>query len=103
LPWNPSRIEQRNGRIDRKLQPQPIVHCRYFFYHQRPEDRVLRALVKKTGTIRKELGALSRVLEDRTASMLTSGIRRKDVDRQESTIQGITDDAAMATVRDELE
>ena len=55
LPWNPSRIEQRNGRIDRKLQPQPNVYCRYFFYHQRPEDRVLRALVKKTDTIRKEL------------------------------------------------
>ncbi|GAA0589324.1 DISARM system SNF2-like helicase DrmD [Caenispirillum bisanense] len=23
LPWNPSRLEQRNGRIDRKLQPSP--------------------------------------------------------------------------------
>ena len=23
LPWNPGRIEQRNGRIDRKLQPAP--------------------------------------------------------------------------------
>ncbi|NCC33705.1 MAG: helicase, partial [Chloroflexia bacterium] len=23
LPWNPGRIEQRNGRIDRKLQPKP--------------------------------------------------------------------------------
>jgi hypothetical protein len=23
LPWNPGRIEQRNGRIDRKLQPRP--------------------------------------------------------------------------------
>jgi hypothetical protein len=26
LPWNPSRLEQRNGRIDRKLQP-PIVEA----------------------------------------------------------------------------
>ncbi|HEX9733056.1 MAG TPA: DISARM system SNF2-like helicase DrmD, partial [Thermoanaerobaculia bacterium] len=25
LPWNPGRIEQRNGRIDRKLQPAPEV------------------------------------------------------------------------------
>jgi SNF2 family DNA or RNA helicase len=23
VPWNPSRMEQRNGRIDRKLQPSP--------------------------------------------------------------------------------
>ena len=33
LPWNPSRLEQRNGRIDRKLQPAPEVFCRYFRYH----------------------------------------------------------------------
>ena len=32
VPWNPSRMEQRNGRIDRKLQPNPVVYCRYFFY-----------------------------------------------------------------------
>src|SRR5262249_3570979 len=63
LPWNPSRLEQRNGRIDRKLQPQPVVYCRYFFYRQRPEDRVLRALVRKTETIREELGALAQVLD----------------------------------------
>ena len=73
LPWNPSRIEQRNGRIDRKLQPKGVVYCRYFFYHQRPEDRVLRALVKKTDTIRSELGALSRVLEERTSLLLEGG------------------------------
>jgi superfamily II DNA/RNA helicase len=103
LPWNPSRIEQRNGRIDRKLQPQPVVYCRYFFYHQRPEDRVLRALVKKTETIRAELGALSRVLEQRTASLLEGGIRRKDVERQEGAIRAIADDAASATAKDELE
>lgn len=27
---NPARLEQRNGRIDRKLQPPPTVWCRYF-------------------------------------------------------------------------
>lgn len=28
LPWNPSRLEQRNGRIDRKLQPSKTVRRR---------------------------------------------------------------------------
>ena len=37
-----------------------IVYCRYFFYQQRPEDRVLAALVRKTKTIREELGAWPR-------------------------------------------
>ena len=54
LPWNPSRLEQRNGRIDRKLQPSPQVFCRYFRYAQRPEDIVLEALVRKGETIRTQ-------------------------------------------------
>jgi superfamily II DNA or RNA helicase len=62
LPWNPGRIEQRNGRIDRKLQPAPEVHCHYFVLPQRVEDRVLEVLVKKTETIKRELGSLSKVI-----------------------------------------
>ncbi len=48
VPWNPSRMEQRNGRIDRKLQPKDEVFCHYFVYKQRPEDRILQVLVRKT-------------------------------------------------------
>ena len=74
LPWNPGRIEQRNGRIDRKLQPAPVVTCRYFQLPQRAEDRVLEVLVRKTETIRKELGSLARVIAD-TERLLRGGIR----------------------------
>jgi hypothetical protein len=35
------------------------VRCYYFVYKQRPEDRVLQVLVKKTETIQRELGSLS--------------------------------------------
>ena len=35
VPWNPARIEQRNGRIDRTLQPEPEVRCHYFLYPDR--------------------------------------------------------------------
>jgi superfamily II DNA or RNA helicase len=80
VPWNPSRMEQRNGRIDRKLQPNPDVYCRYFFYEQRPEDRVLAALVRKTKTIREELGSLAQVIDSRLDLMMKNGIRRQDID-----------------------
>jgi superfamily II DNA or RNA helicase len=104
VPWNPSRLEQRNGRIDRKLQPAPEVFCRYFVYRQRPEDRVLQALVRKTKTIREELGSLSQVLESRLAESLRSGIRRADAERLAKEI----DDAELdgdrrATTEEELE
>jgi hypothetical protein len=103
LPWNPSRIEQRNGRIDRKLQPAPIVNCRYFFYHQRPEDRVLRALVRKTETIRSQLGSLGQILEGRAAAHLEPGIRRKIVEKQERAIEGVSETSAIAAARAEME
>ena len=60
LPWNPSRLEQRNGRIDRKLQPSKVVNCRYFLYDQREEDRVLDALVRKTEVIRASSARLAK-------------------------------------------
>lgn len=79
LPWNPSRLEQRNGRIDRKLQPSKVVTCRYFFYEQREEDRVLDALVRKTEIIRKQLGASGEVLRQKMERRLArEGIARQD-------------------------
>ena len=74
VPWNPSRLEQRNGRIDRKLQRSAEVRCHYFFYAQRPEDRVLKALVKKTKVIREQLGSLAPVLDRRLEAHLKRGL-----------------------------
>jgi superfamily II DNA or RNA helicase len=81
LPWNPGRIEQRNGRIDRKLQPAPEVHCHYFVLPQRVEDRVLEVLVRKTETIKKELGSLSKVIDDDVERRLAHGIRHRDAEQ----------------------
>ena len=81
LPWNPGRIEQRNGRIDRKLQPAPVVRCHYFVLPQRAEDHVLEVLVRKTETIKKELGSLSKVIDDDIERRLSNGIRHRDAAR----------------------
>lgn len=70
LPWNPARLEQRNGRIDRKLQPSPEVWCRYFVYVQREEDVVLKALVEKTERIRDQLGSAGQVIATRVTDRL---------------------------------
>jgi len=80
VPWNPGRMEQRNGRIDRQLQREKVVRCHYFFFTQRPEDKVLKTLVEKTETIAKELGSLSAVLEKRLGALLEGGIRRSEAD-----------------------
>jgi superfamily II DNA or RNA helicase len=98
VPWNPSRLEQRNGRIDRKLQPSPAVYCHYFFHVQRPEDMVLQALVRKTKTIRAELGSASKVLDSRLASMVREGIRHADAAEIARRIDGTTLDTAQAEI-----
>jgi SNF2 family DNA or RNA helicase len=77
LPWNPSRLEQRNGRIDRKLQPAKQVFCRYFKYEQREADIVLEALVSKSEVIQKQLGSAGQVIEQRIKDRLeAAGIDR---------------------------
>ncbi len=104
VPWNPSRLEQRNGRIDRKLQPRPEVTCYYFVYWQRAEDRVLRALVRKTDTIKRELGSLAQVIEGKLADTLSGGIRHAEVERLERTIDSSDLDLNFKeTVTEELE
>ena len=87
LPWNPGRIEQRNGRIDRKLQPAAEVRCHYFVLPQREEDKVLEVLVRKTETIKRELGSLSKVIDDDVERRLRGGIRHRDADRLKQAIE----------------
>ncbi|HVC99429.1 MAG TPA: DISARM system SNF2-like helicase DrmD, partial [Pirellulales bacterium] len=104
VPWNPSRMEQRNGRIDRKLQPNDKVYCHYFFYKQRPEDRILAALVRKTDRIGRELGSLAQVIDARLADMLGPGIRRDALAALEREIEAADIDAERRqTVEEELE
>ena len=107
VPFNPAKMEQRNGRIDRKLQRSALVQCRYFVLPQRAEDRVLDVLVKKTETIKAELGSLSPVVIRNVEKILETGI---DLDQAASLAQQIdesdkSDDAKQASraIVEELE
>lgn len=101
LPWNPGRIEQRNGRIDRKLQPEPVVRCHYFVLPQRVEDRVLEVLVRKTETIKRELGSLSKVIDDDIERLLAQGIRHRDAERLAREIEAADLDAIKKQITEE--
>jgi len=99
LPWNPGRLEQRNGRIDRTLQPEPEVRCHYFVYPERPEDRVLETLVRKIDIVQRELGSQGGVLLEEMEEVLANGIREGTADELEEIGRG----RSTATVEDELE
>ena len=101
IPWNPARMEQRNGRIDRTGQDEPTVRCHYFRYTDRVEDLVLATIVRKVGTIERELGSLGALLQGRLADLLeTEGINNSTLQKLEIAAQ--TGDRAEA-VQAELE
>lgn len=57
LPWNPNRIAQREGRIDRFGQDAPLVKAYLLVGEDNPIDKVvLKVLIKKVWDIQKSTG-----------------------------------------------
>jgi hypothetical protein len=56
LPWNPNRLEQRNGRLDRYGQPERVVHIRTFVMRDTLDARILQVLYEKAQRIREDYG-----------------------------------------------
>lgn len=57
LPWNPTRLEQREGRVDRFGQRHPVVRVITYYGSDNLVDRaVLDVLLTKHRTIRRDLG-----------------------------------------------
>lgn len=80
VPWNPARVEQRNGRLDRHGQARDV----HTFHFVSPEDQDLSFLdlvVKKVHTIREDLGTTGQVFDELTHRRLVEGVPIKEVQR----------------------
>ncbi len=67
LAWNPTRHEQREGRVDRFGQQAPEVRCTMLYGQDNPVDGfVLNVILRKGEAIQKELGVLVPMPEDKT-------------------------------------
>ncbi|MGH3769886.1 MAG: DISARM system SNF2-like helicase DrmD [Pseudonocardiaceae bacterium] len=95
IPWNPNRLEQRNGRVDRHGQRAPEVQVRHFvpagwqasFVSGSLEDELdfLRIAVEKVDRIREDLGSAGEVI--------ATQVERKMLGRQ---AEWLTADAEIA-------
>lgn len=85
LPWNPNRLEQRNGRIDRHGQTRsPLI--KYLFHADSPEDLILDRLVQR----------ISRMHDDRVSTPDILGIVESS--RLESALGSVDSMADVETV-----
>ena len=64
MPWNPSRLEQRKGRVQRIGQVRDYVHVLNLRYAGTVEDEVYAALSQRFGDIFSVLGQLPDSFED---------------------------------------
>jgi len=84
IPWNPSRLEQRNGRLDRHGQPRDVT-----VYHFTSEDdadlKFLARVVGKVHQIREDLGSVGEVFD--------AAFQRRFVDLEDSDLTAIELDA----------
>jgi superfamily II DNA or RNA helicase len=82
LSWNPTRHEQREGRVDRFGQQAREVRSTMLYGEDNPVDgAVLQVILRKAESIRKELGVLVPMPDDQgklTQALLNAVLLRKD-------------------------
>ena len=64
LPWNPSRLEQRLGRIKRFGQRRPEVDMLNLVYHDTQDEKIYAALSRRMKDRYDLFGSLPNVIED---------------------------------------
>ena len=64
LPWNPMKVEQRIGRVDRHGQPKPIVFSVAFAIPGTVEERIRTALYERIGIFKETIGDLEDIVSE---------------------------------------
>lgn len=77
------------------------MHCHHFVLAQRVEDRVLEVLVRKMETIKKELGSLSKVIDDDIERRLGQGIRHRGAEQLARELERADLDAEKKRISEE--
>lgn len=62
LPWNPTRIEQRIGRIDRLGQKSDIIHIWNLYFKDTIDDRIVSRLLARLRIFEEALGEAEAVV-----------------------------------------
>jgi len=102
LPWNPMRLEQRNGRVDRFGQYRDVfVH--HFFSDEVEDLKFLDFIAKKINQVREDLGSVGTVIDEAVSEYFTTGKEIK-IDFRVDTALNLSDEKQdMESSRDEVD
>ncbi|EGQ8592269.1 DEAD/DEAH box helicase [Vibrio cholerae] len=93
IPWNPIRLEQRNGRVDRHGQKADEVRIHHFVFKNQEDSEFLKHIVDKVETIRNDLGSVGALIADHV---------KKKALGQPVNLAAIDDDARRRLAREEM-
>jgi superfamily II DNA or RNA helicase len=90
-PWNPSKLEQRNGRLDRYGQARDVtVH--HFVSDQDQDLRFLDHVIRKADEIREDLGSVNELFDEASHRRLIDGEAletvQRDLDQRVASVRG---------------
>lgn len=98
LPWNPMKVEQRIGRLDRIGQTSDRIHIINLVLQETVEDRILNRLYDRIGVFRRTIGDLESILGSAVQDLVVD-LYRDNLDeagreaRAEQTISALAERA----------
>ena len=90
-PWNPSKLEQRNGRLDRHGQARDVII--YHFVSDQDDDlKFLSHVIAKADEIREDLGSANELFDEAAHRRLVDGesilMVQRDLDHRIERVRG---------------
>ncbi|MBF0651508.1 DEAD/DEAH box helicase [Dysgonomonas sp. GY75] len=89
LPWNPNRIEQREGRVDRFGQTSSQIKTYMLYGENNPMDKfILEVLIRKVREIQKSIGVTISIGESNASLIaeLTQKILKTETEAEQLTL-----------------